>query len=83
MIQMTRSEARAKFFQLDQYTNAGSPIHVKGKTSDSNLVIVSESEWEDTQETLYLSNNLAYKQSLIDGKNEAWEDGVTAESIGW
>ena len=53
MVVMNATAARANFFQIVRTMDGSSePITVTSK--DHNVVIVSEDEWKDIQETLYL-----------------------------
>ncbi len=69
------TNARAKLFQLVSDVNVGfNPITIvnnKGK----NAVLISEDEWKNIEETLYLSSIPGYVENLNDIKNnEDWDN---------
>ncbi len=68
------TNARAKLYQLVSDVNIGfNPITIvnnKGK----NAVLISEDEWKNIEETLFLSNIPGYIDNINDiRKNEDWE----------
>lgn len=66
------SEARKNFLKIiDQVAESHTPVTVKGKRN--NVVIISEQDWEDLQETLYVRSNPELHQSLIEGINTPYE----------
>lgn len=70
MVVMNATAARANFFQIVRTMDGSSePITVTGK--DRNVVIVSEDEWKDIQETLYLHS--------VPGIADKIKAGLTAE----
>lgn len=69
------TNARNNLFQLVADVNVGfNPITIvnnKGK----NAVLISEDEWRNIEETLYLSSIPGYAENVNDiRKNEIWED---------
>lgn len=67
--------ARANLFKLVADVNVGfNPITIvnnKGK----NAVLISEEEWKNIEETLYLSSIPGYVENLNNIRNnEVWED---------
>ena len=68
------TNARANLFQLVADVNVGfNPITIvnnKGK----NAVLISEDEWKNIEETLFLSSIPGYVENINDIKNnEEWE----------
>ena len=68
------TNARANLFQLVSDVNVGfNPITIvnnKGK----NAVLISEDEWKNIEETLFLSSNKSYVENINDIKeNENWD----------
>ena len=68
------TNARANLFQLVAEVNVGfNPITIvnnKGK----NAVLISEDEWKNIEETLFLSSIPGYVENINDIKNnEDWE----------
>ncbi len=69
------TKARANLFQLVSDVNVGfNPITIvnnKGK----NAVLISEDEWKNIEETLFLSSIPGYVENIIDIKNtENWDN---------
>ena len=69
------TNARANLYKLVSDVNVGyNPITIvnnKGK----NAVLISEDEWKNIEETLYLSSIPGYVDEINEiRKNEVWED---------
>lgn len=69
------TNARANLFQLVSDVNVGyNPVTIvnnKGK----NAVLISEDEWKNIEETLYLSSIPGYAENINDIRaSEVWED---------
>ena len=69
------TNARANLYKLVSDVNIGyNPITIvnsKGK----NAVLISEDEWKNIEETLYLSSIPGYVDSINEiRKNEVWEE---------
>jgi antitoxin YefM len=63
---LTASEARANFCRLiDQAAESHEPISISGKRA--NAVLVSESDWNAIQETLYLLSIPGMRESIREG----------------
>ncbi|MEG1981658.1 MAG: type II toxin-antitoxin system Phd/YefM family antitoxin, partial [Clostridia bacterium] len=56
---------------------------VNVSTKNGNAVILSEADYNSLLETLYLSTDPQYKQSLIDGKNTSISDCVSESDVKW
>lgn len=66
---LTVSAARASLYKLIDETNISHiPVIISGKRN--NAVLVSESDWNAIQETLYLSSIPGMKESIIEGSKE-------------
>jgi len=66
------SEARKNFLKIiDQVAESHMPVTVKGKRN--NVIIISEQDWEDLQETLYVKSHPELLKSLIKGINTPYE----------
>lgn len=51
------TKAREQFYELLKEVNQTNiPIHIVSKNKENNAVIISESDWNAIQETLYLSS---------------------------
>lgn len=74
------SEARKNFLRIiDQVAESHIPITVKGKRN--NAVIISENDWEDIQETLYIASHPELHKALVEGINTPFEECVPLEDI--
>ena len=70
------SEVRKNFFKvIENVAESNTPILVKGKKK--NVLIVSEQDWEDLQETLCVKSHPELEKSLIEGLNTPFEDCST------
>lgn len=66
MTTLTASEARSNFYRLiDQAAESHSPIHISGKRNSA--VLLSESDWDSIQETLYLLSVPDMRNSIKEG----------------
>ena len=64
----TASEARKNIYQLIQSLEAEhEPVLIKNK--DKSAVMLSESDWNAIQETLYLMSIPGMKESIVEGMN--------------
>jgi prevent-host-death family protein len=80
MISINASKARANLFNLiNLATEQSEPVLINGKRNSA--VLVSESDWRDIQETLYLLSIPGMRESIIEGMNTAIED--CSDSVGW
>ncbi len=62
------TQARANLYSLvDETHETHQPIHIIGKRN--NAILVSEEDWNATQETLYLSTP-EIKKSILKGRKE-------------
>lgn len=69
------TNARNNFFKLiDEALATHEPVTVTGK--NGNVVILSEEDWRDIQETLYLTNIPGMKEKIIKGLNTPLEECV-------
>ena len=67
------SQARANIFKLIDETNENhTPIIITGKKNDA--VLLSLSDWNAIQETLYLTFIPDVKQSIVEGLNTPLEE---------
>ena len=66
------SNARANFFKLMECANMShEPILVTGK--NGNVILVSQEDWNDIQETLYLLSIPGMRDSIKSGMEEPLE----------
>jgi len=69
---ITATEARANLYRLiDQTAESHQPIRIAGKRTSS--VLISESDWDAIQETLYLASVPGMRESIKEGMAEPLE----------
>ena len=76
------TNARSNLYNLLSMAIEDSEV-INISTKNGNAVIISESDYNSLLETLYLSSDSDYKQSLIDGKNTPLSECVSAEDVEW
>lgn len=76
------TNARSNLYNLLSMAIEDSEV-INISTKSGNAVIISESDYNSLLETLYLSSDSDYKQSLIDGKNTPLSECVSAEDVEW
>lgn len=80
MAVLTARAARASLYKLiDETNDSHSPVIISGKRN--NAVLVSESDWNAIQETLYLSSIRGMKKSIIEGAKEPLSE--CADKLDW
>ncbi|MBD5413807.1 MAG: type II toxin-antitoxin system Phd/YefM family antitoxin [Treponema sp.] len=80
MAVLTASAARASLYKLiDETSDSHIPVIISGKRN--NAVLVSESDWNAIQETLYLSSIRKMKESIIEGAKEPLSE--CADKLDW
>ncbi|MEG1441705.1 MAG: type II toxin-antitoxin system Phd/YefM family antitoxin [Oscillospiraceae bacterium] len=76
------TNARNNLYQLINMAIEDSEV-VNVSTKIGNAVIISESDYNSLIETLYLSSDPVYKQSLIDGKNTPLSECFDESEVVW
>ena len=80
MAVLTASAARASLYKLiDETSDSHIPVIISGKRN--NAVLISESDWNAIQETLYLSSIREMKESIIEGAKEPLSE--CADKLDW
>ena len=80
MTSISVTKARAKLYQLlDAAAGSHEPIQITGKRS--NAVLVSEEDWRNIQETLYLMSIPGMRASIRKGLSEPLKKASTKP--GW
>ena len=80
MAVLTASAARASLYKLiDETSDSHIPVIISGKRN--NAVLVSESDWNAIQETLYLSSIRKMKESIIESAKEPLSE--CADKLDW
>jgi len=73
MSAITASEARAKLYRLiDETAASHQPLLISGKRN--NAVLISETDWEAIQETLYLLSVPGMRESIREGMETPVEE---------
>jgi len=73
---------RQNLYQLVRELNENhEPVTVINNKDENNIVMISEQDWNDIQETLYLYSIPEMVQSIKEGMNESIEDGYTLEEV--
>lgn len=57
--------------------------HVNISTKEGNAVLVSEHDYNNMIETLYLNSNAAVRDSIIEGLNTPLEECVPENKVNW
>ncbi len=71
MTAITAKKAQEKFFQLLSDVNDSSkPIIIVNDDDSKNAVLVSESDWNSLQETLYLYSIPGMVESILEASKE-------------
>ncbi len=76
MTTLNVTEARSKLYTLmDDAERSHQPIFITGKRN--NAVLVSEGDWNDINETLYLLSIPGMRESIREGMEESAADCAT------
>ncbi|MCD6046697.1 MAG: Prevent-host-death family protein [Gammaproteobacteria bacterium] len=76
----TPTQARANLYKLIDYVNIShEPVHIAGQRKGA--VLISEEDWRDIQETLYLNAIPGMKKSLQKGMKLKISE--CAEELDW
>lgn len=66
------SDARKNLYKLvDEVAENHEPTVIKGKRNSA--VLISNEDWEDIQETLFVAQNKELSESLLKGMHEPFE----------
>jgi len=80
MSAVTASEARANLYRLmDEVAQSHDPLLITGKRG--NAVLLSETDWNAIQETLYLLSVPGMRESIVEGMDTAVDE--CDESLDW
>lgn len=66
---------------LEQTIRKGQPIHIQTKAG--NAVVLSEEEYNNLLETLYLSQNPVMKKQILEGMQTPLEECIPADEVEW
>jgi len=74
------TNARKNLFKLvEQVVDSHEPIHITGK--NGTAVIISEEDWKNIEETLYLTSIPGMRDSIIEGLKADIDE--CSEEIEW
>lgn len=77
---ITVTQARKEIYKLiDEVQETHRVVHITGKRS--NAVLISESDWRNIQETLYLAGIPGVAESIKEGLSVPLEE--TDEELDW
>lgn len=76
------TNARANLYGLLDMAIEDSEV-INISTKNGNAVIISEADYNSLLETLYLSTDPAYKQTLLDGKNTPISECINEDDVQW
>ncbi|MEA3380126.1 MAG: type II toxin-antitoxin system Phd/YefM family antitoxin [Pseudomonadota bacterium] len=80
MSTLSATEARANLYRvIDETAESHEPVLITSKRN--NAVLLSESDWNAIQETLYLLSVPGMRESIKEGMEE--EIGDCAEELDW
>lgn len=66
---------------LEQTIKYNEPVNIS--TKDGNAVILSEEEYNNIVETLYLSSMPATKADIVEGLNTSLDDCIPEAEVEW
>ncbi|NBV33816.1 MAG: type II toxin-antitoxin system Phd/YefM family antitoxin [Proteobacteria bacterium] len=79
MTSLPVTQARSRLYELlDLAAASHEPIHITGKRT--NAVLVSEEDWRNIQETLFLLSVPGMRDSIREGLAESLNQSSTAPS---
>ena len=77
MTAITAKKAQEKFFQLlSDVNDSSTPIIIVNDDESKNAVLVSESDWNSLQETLYLYSIPGMVESILEASKEPLDESV-------
>ncbi len=69
------------FGMLEQTIKYNVPVNIS--TKDGNAVIISEEDYNDLMETLYLNSIPGMRENIIEGKNTPPEECIPENEVEW
>ena len=82
MYNVNVTNARGDFYKLVDMAVSGIDA-VNIVTKKGNAVMISEQDYNNYLETMYLSSEPQVKADILEGKNAKLEDCVSEEDIDW
>jgi len=76
------TNARSNLFTLvDSVVRAGEIVNINSK--NGNAILMSQEEYHNLIETLYLYSIPGYRQSIIEALSEPLEEGIPLDEVSW
>jgi len=69
------------FGLLEQTIKYNEPVNIS--TKDGNAVIISEEDYNDLMETLYLNSIPGMREKVIEGKNTPLDECIPENEVEW
>ena len=69
------------FGLLEQTIKYNEPVNIS--TKDGNAVIISEEDYNNLMETIYLQSVPGVRETIVEGLNTSLEDCVPEEDVEW
>lgn len=69
------------FALLEQTVRYNEPVNVS--TKEGNAVLISEQDYNNLMETLYLSANQEVRESIIQGLNAPLSECIQEDKVDW
>lgn len=69
------------FGLLEQTIKYNEPVNIS--TKDGNAVIISEEDYNDLMETLYLNSIPGMREKIIEGKNTPLDECIPENEVEW
>ena len=66
---------------LDQVLKYNEPINIS--TKNGNAIVLSEEDYNNLMETLYISSVPGLKQEILERANSSDDDFVTEDEVDW
>jgi len=80
MKSLTTTDARKNIYKLvEQAHETHEPIQITGKKN--NAILISEEDWREIQETLYLTSIPGMRESILEGMKTPLSD--TSKNLDW
>lgn len=77
------TKARENIYQLLTDVNVNSQPITITNTRGKNGVLISESDWNAIQETLYLNSVPGLAESIVSGGNTPLEECLSEDEVEW
>jgi antitoxin YefM len=75
-------QAKRKFNKLVEMVVENDTV-ININTKKGNVILIAETDYKGLLETLYLSSNNKYKQTLIEGINTPYDKTLSEKDLNW